>query len=105
MCVNRLCTVNRSAYNRPLCRPSVHKQQCCHLASLGKKGREKIVRCLGVFKYYIIVCHYKVPHATNIIYGNINCWRYLAGVYLFPNPRQRFALRIWPGTIQVSRSR
>ena len=28
-----------------------------------------------------------------------------AGVYLFPNPRQRFALRIWPGTIQVSRSR
>ena len=23
----------------------------------------------------------------------------------FPNPRQRFALRIWPGTIQVSRSR
>ena len=27
-----------------------------------------------------------------------------AGVYLFPNPRQRFALRIWPGTIQVSRS-
>ena len=30
---------------------------------------------------------------------------YRAGVYLFPNPRQRFALRIWPGTIQVSRSR
>ena len=28
-----------------------------------------------------------------------------AGVYLFPNPRQRFAVRIWPGTIQVSRSR
>ena len=28
-----------------------------------------------------------------------------AGVYLFSNPRQRFALRIWPGTIQVSRSR
>ena len=28
-----------------------------------------------------------------------------AGVYLFPNPLQRFALRIWPGTIQVSRSR
>ena len=28
-----------------------------------------------------------------------------AGLYLFPNPRQRFALRIWPGTIQVSRSR
>ena len=26
-------------------------------------------------------------------------------VYLFPNPRQRFALWIWPGTIQVSRSR
>ena len=28
-----------------------------------------------------------------------------AGVYLFPNPRQRLALWIWPGTIQVSRSR
>ena len=28
-----------------------------------------------------------------------------AGVYLFPNPRQRFAWRIWSGTIQVSRSR
>ena len=28
-----------------------------------------------------------------------------AGVYLFPNPRQRFAVWIWPGTIQVSRSR
>ena len=27
----------------------------------------------------------------------------VAGVYLFPNPRQRFALRIWPVTIQVSR--
>ena len=24
-----------------------------------------------------------------------------ASVYLFPNPRQRFALRIWPGTIHV----
>ena len=31
--------------------------------------------------------------------------RYRLVCYLFPNPRQRFALRIWPGTIQVSRSR
>ena len=30
---------------------------------------------------------------------------YMLFIWLFPNPRQRFALRIWPGTIQVSRSR
>ena len=36
---------------------------------------------------------------------DVLCKLVAAGVYLFPNPRQRFALRIWPGTIQVSRSR
>ena len=72
----------------------------------GGPGRMPIINCKHIKSLLS-------PNWTNIgiYYGGV-LWATAeintsvpAGVYLFPNPQQRFALWIWPGTIQVSRSR
>ena len=64
-------------------------------------NQQYILFCLLLNKTTNNKATHSEEHAYSIIFFNTIEY----SVYLFPNPRQRFALRIWPGTIQVSRSR